>query len=87
MSIWLGLVLFLWCMAALILTICEFGVWGGEGDGVYKYLTPIHLHHWTKMNWFGCYASWILLGIVSPVAFVVKLCWFLFHIGKFEDIL
>ena len=87
MPIWLGFILFLWSIVAVVLTIIEAGTWGERDSREYVFLTPIHLHYWTKMNWFGCYASWILLGIVSPVIFVVKLCWFIFHIGKFEELL
>ena len=83
---WLGFILFLYAAAVLILSLCEIGVWS-DNDENYTCLTPIHLHHYTKMNWFGCYAAWLLLGIFSPLVFIVKLGWFIFHIGKFEDIL
>lgn len=83
---WLGGILFLYAVTVLVLSITEVGLWG-DSDENYKCLTPIHFHHYTKMNWFGCYAVWLLLGIISPIIFIVKFGWFIFHIGKFEDIL
>ena len=83
---WLCFILFLYAVAVLILSIIEVELWGNS-DESYTCLTPIHLHHYTKMNWLGCYATWLLLGIVSPIIFIIKLGWFIFHIGKFEDIL
>lgn len=83
---WLILVLFLYAVVIVILSVTELELWG-TNDENYTCLTPIHLHHYTKMNWFGCYAAWLLLGIISPIIFIIKLGWFIFHIGKFEEIL
>lgn len=83
---WLVVILFFYAVAVLILSITEVELWGNS-DESYTCLTPIHLHRYTKMNWFGCYATWLLLGIISPIIFIIKLGWFIFHIGKFEDIL
>lgn len=86
MSNWLVLILFLYIVAVFIFSFLEIGFWSDDDEN-YTCLTPIHLHHYTKMNWFGCYATWLLLGIISPIIFIIKLGWFIFHIGKFEDIL
>ena len=83
---WLGFILFLYAAAVVILSILELGLWS-DNDEHYTCLTPIHLHYYTKMNWFGCYATWLILGVVSPIVFIVKLGWFIFHIGKFKEIL
>ena len=83
---WLALILFLYGIVVCVLSFLEFGFWSDD-DEHYTCLTPIHLHHYTKMNWFGCYVAWLLLGIASPIVFIVKFCWFIFHIGKFEEIL
>lgn len=83
---WLGFILFLYAVTVLVLSFIEAELWGNNDEN-YKCLTPIHLHHYTKMNWFGCYATWLLLGVVSPIIFIIKLDWFIFHIGKFKEIL
>lgn len=83
---WLGFILFLYACLVVILSVTEIEIWGKD-DESYTCLTPIHLHHYTNMNWFGCYATWLLLGVASPIIFIVKLGWFIFHIGKFEEIL
>ena len=83
---WLVVILFFYAVVVLILSVTEIEIWG-KNDENYTCLTPIHLHNYTKMNWFGCYATWLLLGIVSPIIFIIKLGWFIFHIGKFKDIL
>jgi hypothetical protein len=83
---WLGFILFLYAATVLILSLTEIELWG-KNDEHYASLTPVHLHHYTKMNWFGCYATWLLLGIISPLVFLIKLGWFIFHIGKFKEIL
>lgn len=83
---WFHFVLGLLGVVILVVTLVEIGFWSDD-ENYYKCLTPIHLHYYTEMNWFGCYATWLLLGIVSPLVFIVKLGWFIFHIGKFEDIL
>ena len=83
---WLGFILFLYAAAGFVVSFLEIGFWS-DNDEKYKCLTPIHLHYYTKMNWFGCIATWLLLGVVSPIIFIVKFSWFIFHIGKFEEIL
>lgn len=46
----------------------------------YKLLSPASLKRGTKMNWVGCVLTWIGLGIVSPLMFVYKCIYNLFHI-------
>ena len=46
----------------------------------YVLMTPISLHKKTRMNWFGCVLTWIAFGLISPIAFIFKLFYFLFHL-------
>lgn len=46
----------------------------------YKFLSPATLKRSTKMNWVGCVFTWIALGIVSPLMFIYKCIYNLFHI-------
>ena len=46
----------------------------------YTLMTPITLYENTEMNWFGCIACWLLFGLVSPIVFIFKLGYFLFHL-------
>lgn len=57
----------------LVISVCECGYW----------ITPNELHrHWKNINWFGCYVSFILLSIVSPLMFLVKVIIWLFTVGR-----
>ena len=76
---WLGFILFLYAVVVLTLSLTEIDLWG-RNDENYTCLTPIHLHQYTKMNWFGCITCWLLLGLVSPIVFIFKLGYFLFHL-------
>lgn len=46
----------------------------------YKLLSPASLKRGTKMNWVGCTLTWIGLGIVSPLMFIYKCIYNLFHL-------
>ncbi len=46
----------------------------------YPVLTPFTLNDHTTMNWVGCYLTWIFLGLISPIVFIFKLFYFLFHL-------
>lgn len=46
----------------------------------YPCLSPATLKRCTKMNWVGCILTWLALGIVSPIMFVFKSIYNLFHI-------
>lgn len=46
----------------------------------YKFLSPATLKRSTKMNWVGCVLTWIALGIVSPLMFIYKCIYNLFHL-------
>ncbi len=46
----------------------------------YKFLSPATLHRSTTMNWVGCTLTWIGLGLVSPLMFIYKCIYNLFHL-------
>ena len=79
MPSWLGFILFMYAAVALVLTIIELGIMGADIES-YPSATPITLHEYSDMNWVGCVCCWILLGLISPIAFVIKLFYFLFHL-------
>ena len=63
----------------LVATVVEGLVSTIEYD-TYVLMTPISLHKNTRMNWFGCVLTWIAFGLISPIVFVFKLFYFLFHL-------
>ena len=70
--------------AVLSIMFCctEGAIWRGEAENgaEYKYLSPATLHRGTTMNWVGCTLTWIGLGIVSPLMFIYKCIYNLFHL-------
>lgn len=46
----------------------------------YKLLSPASLKRSTTMNWVGCTLTWIGLGVVSPLMFIYKCIYNLFHL-------
>ena len=62
--------------------LAEVATWRGDTEcGIeYKFLSPATLKRGTKMNWVGCILTWIGLGIVSPLMFIYKSIYNLFHI-------
>ena len=46
----------------------------------YALLSPARMKTHSTMNWFGCWACYILLGIISPLMFIIKSIYNLFHI-------
>lgn len=46
----------------------------------YTLATPISLHDYTEMNWIGCVLTWLMFALISPIMFIPKLCYFLFHL-------
>lgn len=56
-----------------VISICELGYW----------ITPNELHrNWKTVNWFGCYVSFILLSIISPLMFIIKVIIWSFTVGR-----
>ena len=78
---WAGLILFFAFIAAAPCCF-EAAVWHEKHlEGVeYKFLSPATLKRGTKMNWVGCTLTWIGLGIVSPLMFIYKCIYNLFHL-------
>lgn len=68
----------------LLISACciEGAIWRGESENgcEYKFLSPATLHRGTTMNWVGCILTWIGLGIISPLMFIYKCIYNLFHI-------
>jgi hypothetical protein len=46
----------------------------------YHLLSPATLKRRTKMNWVGCTLTWLGLGLVSPLMFIYKCIYNLFHL-------
>lgn len=63
-------------------TVIEGAEWQGCSDSKkeYKLLSPASLKRGTKMNWVGCTLTWIGLGVVSPLMFIYKCIYNLFHL-------
>ena len=45
-------------------------------------ITPKTIYNNSKFNWFGSWFYFILLGIVSPVLFIIKTLNWLFRMGR-----
>lgn len=78
---WAGLIPFFAFIAAAPCCF-EASVWYEKrSDGKeYKFLSPATLKRGTKMNWVGCVLTWLALGLVSPLMFIYKCIYNLFHI-------
>jgi hypothetical protein len=78
---WAGLILFFLFIAA-VPCAAEGAEWYQANQELreYKFLSPATLKRGTKMNWVGCVLTWLAPGIVSPVMFVYKCIYNLFHI-------
>ena len=80
-----SLAMYLVCI--LIVSIAEIEVWHKKGSHNFEGLTPIHLHRYTHLNWFECYMLWLFIGLISPIVFIGKIWWLVFHMKKIKDIL
>jgi hypothetical protein len=78
---WAGLILFFAFIAAMPCVI-EASYWHNASldKTEYKLLSPATLKRGTKMNWVGCVLTWLALGIISPLMFIYKCIYNLFHI-------
>ncbi len=78
---WAGVILFFAFIAA-VPCVFEASVWYEKrvDDLEYKFLSPATLKRSTKMNWVGCILTWLALGIVSPLMFIYKCIYNLFHL-------
>lgn len=78
---WAAVIIFFMFILAFPCAI-EAAEWKGccENEKEYKLLSPASLKRGTKMNWVGCVLTWIALGIVSPLMFIYKCIYNLFHI-------
>ena len=65
---------------SLIFPCCIEGAIWRDGKQEYLMLSPATLKRNTKMNWVGCTLTWLALGIVSPLMFIYKCIYNLFHI-------
>ena len=76
-----GIILFFTFIAAFPCAI-EGTTWYqcNQDEKEYKLLSPATLKRGTKMNWVGCVITWIAIGIVSPLMFIYKCIYNLFHI-------
>lgn len=79
-SIAAGIILLLFLL--IFPCVLEGTAWKCESDKgqEYKFLSPATLKRGTKMNWVGCVLTWIALGIVSPLMFIYKCIYNLFHL-------
>jgi hypothetical protein len=68
----------------LLISPCcvEVAIWRDESENgcEYKFLSPATLKRCTRMNWVGCILTWIGLGLVSPLMFIYKCIYNLFHL-------
>ena len=69
----------LYAVIVVIATVAD-GLTSMIEHDTYVLMTPISLHKNTRMNWFGCILTWIAFGLISPIVFVFKLFYFLFHL-------
>ena len=67
-----------WCVTVFFTTIFESAVLL-LGDG-YSLYSPIELKESTTMNWFGVIVTFTLYSIISPIIFICKAVYWLFHI-------
>ena len=47
-------------------------------------ITPKTIYESSKLTWIGCWFYFILLGLFSPVVFVIKTLNWLFRMGREE---
>ena len=78
---WAGIILFFAFIAA-VPCVAEAGYWHNAflDKQEYKFLSPATLKRSTKMNWVGCILTWLALGIISPLMFIYKCIYNLFHL-------
>ena len=78
---WAGIILFFAFIAAAPCVV-EAGYWHNAflDKTEYKLLSTATLKRGTKMNWVGCVLTWLALGVISPLMFIYKCIYNLFHI-------
>lgn len=78
---WVAIIIF-FMFIAIFPCVFEAAVWKEKYDEGKEYhlLSPATLKRSTKINWVGCILTWLGLGIVSPLMFVYKCIYNLFHI-------
>lgn len=79
MPMWLQVLLGLYGLVVIINSLIELINMCVEPDN-YTLATPISLHDCTDMNWPGCVLTWLIFALISPIMFIPKLCYFLFHL-------
>lgn len=76
---WLAVILILYGFVVIITSVIEIINMCVDMDN-YTLATPISLHDCTEMNWIGCILTWLIFALISPIMFIPKLCYFLFHL-------
>ena len=67
-----------WGVTVLFATIFESATLILGDD--YPLYSPIELKKSTTMNWFGVIVTFTLYSIISPIIFICKAVYWLFHI-------
>ena len=66
-----------YCSAGALLNFLIFMV-----SDSYIWMTPIDVYDSTELNWLGATVVYLIMYVISPVWYTLKLIWWLFHIGR-----